>query len=388
VTSNTDEVRRLFAAAGPRPHGDLRARCLPAAAASDRNDDMERLWREEMTMQRKRRYGRGAGLVAASGLIVALVWLFPGSTRVAGAAIFEEILGALDGIAAVHVTMRTDEGPRTVASAPSELWVVRDLGSRFEEDGRAEIYSVVRGQKSWFDRGRGRVEVVTLEDRLMVRELLRRARAEENVHVLAALAAREAGAVRDELVELDDGTVVRRLAGADERGRPLLVEIDPDTWRVLRTEAWTVESDAHPSVRVVTQYDYPDPDGLDPALFDPVPREARDVVRVMATAQARMQAMTDLRDLAMMVMLYARDHDGLLPAGVRDLEPYGEGPLADPLSCAVPGRAERARVISHLHRLPVRRDRDLDPGTVLFECRLPDGTVLCFGDGHVEFRSE
>jgi hypothetical protein len=380
-----DGVRRLFDAAGPRASRDLRGRCLPSAGASD--DTLERLWREEMTMQRTRRYGRGAGLVATVGIVAATVWLFPGTSRVAGAALFDEILRTLDAITAVHVTMHTDGGPGTAASAPSELWVVRDLGSRFEHEGWAEIYSVVAGEKSWFDRGTSRVEVVSLKDRLMVRELLRRAQAEENVQVLAALARKDAGAVRDEIIEIDDGTPVRRLAGTDVRGRSLLVEIDPNSWRVLRTEAWTVASDAHPAVRVVTTYDYPDPDDVDPALFDPVPSEAREVVRVDAMGQARMQAMTDLRSLAAMVMQYARDHQGRLPTGVEQLAPYAERPLADYLSSAVPGRAERARVVSHLDRLPARSDRDLDAGTVLFECAFPDGTVLSFGDGHVEFRA-
>ncbi|MHC4990083.1 MAG: hypothetical protein ACYTGC_03795 [Planctomycetota bacterium] len=223
---------------------------------------------------------------------------------------------------------------------------------------------------------------------MMLPMLLDRASAEENVHALRAVALRDVGAVTDTLVERRSGTV-RRLEGVDSNGRPLVVEIDPRTGRMLLTITWTSGPPERQQLRIMTAYEYPDPATVDPALFDAVPAEATQVVEWGDLEKARYQCMSDLRGLAVLVHMYAARHEDRLPETIDQLTPFSDQPIDELLARELPGVGV-VKVRSRLKELDGTRVSDADDpaSVVLFECRLPDGVVKAFLDGHVEFEAD
>ncbi|MHC5004178.1 MAG: hypothetical protein ACYTJ0_13770 [Planctomycetota bacterium] len=327
-------------------------------------------------MRRRRMIGRGIGLAAAAGLVLAVALGVP-TGRTAAAAMLEAALAALEGVAAVHVTTMIDDGEGTPSLFAGELWAVRDRGTRFEDEHSVAVYDAQAGRRSLLDRATGTVEVTSVQDPMMLRVLLERADATRNVTALHAIALRDEGAVTERRIRRD-GRRLLQLEGLDGRGREIVVVLDPDTQRMVQTMAWTVPTGDAPARRIITSFTYPDPASLDSTLFDTVPAEATRVVEPDEIAQARMQCMVMLRDLATMVVTYADEH-GVLPKSLDDLAPYADRPMERYAACDVPG-GEPAAIVSRLAEL----EAAMSSKDVLFECRFADSLIRAFGDGHVE----
>lgn len=367
------------------PPGDLRVRCLPT---ENTGFFVSKTSLQEKQKMRQRILFRGvSGLAVAAGLALALIWFWPGSPAVsnASAEVLRAALAKFDEIQAVHVVREIDDGPGTATRDRADFWIVRDAGYRTESAGRVEIYNVAEQKHYVHDMAQNTLAVTRYRDPAPLSALLQRCRAESRVEHLHELALHSAQRVLDEEIKHDKLTF-RRLVSNDTQGRPLVVEIDSATQRVLRSEEWTLGVPEQPPVRQVFRFEYPEPAQFDPALFAPPHAPDAKIISGGVLTEARMQSMINLRHLGMMAVTYAQAHEGRLPKTLEELAPYApNGDLAAVTAMKLPGNEGTVRVKYRIAELGIERMEQLDPAAALFEYELPEGTARCFGDTHVEF---
>jgi nucleotide-binding universal stress UspA family protein len=104
--------------------------------------------------------------------VLVVLWVLPGTGRLAAAQALDAALSAFGEVNAVYVLVTVDRGAGSDVQESWEYWTVRDVGSRFElTDQYIEIYDASDRRRSTLDRTTGTVEVMTVEDRMLQREI-------------------------------------------------------------------------------------------------------------------------------------------------------------------------------------------------------------------------
>lgn len=333
---------------------------------------------------RRRLLTGGGGLAAAAVVVLVILYALPASP-VASAAAARAMRAALDELTqvrAVRLELLVDGAEGLVHPGPQVALIDAELGMRLEGDEGVVVYSARRMVQFEYRRADNRVREIRYSDPIDLQEELRRIRPDQNVEMLRAVALQARRPFTDELI--DEGELrVRRIRTTDDAGRPIVVELDPQSQRVLRTEAWTIATEAGPGARIRTRYEYPD--GFDAALFEsPAPADAARETASMTSA-ARTECLVHVRNLCMMVHLYAQEHERQLPRSFEDLRRYAQKPD----ECAVCPNSAGAplTVRHHFAELGERSVNDLTATTALFTVDLEDGRIVGYGDGHAEFHA-
>lgn len=366
------------------PPPELRERCLPPGDL--RSVNVAHLQQHRRKTMRNRILLSGAGgLAAAAAIALVALFLLPNSAGVssASAKMLQDARAAIDAIDAVEVQTLWDGGDGTPDRGGWKGLIVRGLGARFENDGQLEIFNLPAQQHYRHEDGRPSIIRSRLRDDGLIDEMLRRCHLDKNVELLRVRALTRAGGLLEQSLDRD-GVLVRRYSAIDENGRTIIVEIDVAARRLLRCESWTMPANDQPLTRIVELYSYPSPQNIDRRLFEPP--AGVEVVDEPEDVQFRKQCMVNVRNMCMAVMLYASEHDNALPKSVDDLARYAAGgDLATACSCAT-ASGQRVKIRYLGDQLQAATINDLDAKAILFECDLPDGKALGFGDGHAEFR--
>lgn len=367
------------------PPEDLRELCLPGDPPTHQAARLS-LW-ELLTMQRWQFVKHAALPVSICFLCLVVVCLSPlwFQTQSGSAAILEAVISGFDEISAVHIATRVDDGVGTPTKESWEVWSVRGLGHRSDSEGSIRIYNIPKGTLYVLDRASNVVTTSKLEESALTLEFLRRGEAEKNVHALIVQAKSKSQGFGDELVQ-DDGREFRRMKGTDTLGRPIIVDIDPATNRVIRTQSWTHASEHYPSVRSVVTFDYPAAHEIESTHFELVIPEGVAIQQATPDQEALRQCMTNLQDIFYALMQFSEMHDGRLPSeaemAVRQWEGFRESMLFCPLSR--PGVT--FSYIWRLSELDVDSLYDVKWDVVLLECKQhAGGAVQVYAGGHAMF---
>jgi hypothetical protein len=297
----------------------------------------------------------------------------------------QDARAAITTIDAVEVQTICDGGQGTPQRGGWKGCIVRGLGARFENDGQLEVFNLPAQQHYRYAAGRTEIVRSRLRDDGLIDEMLRRCQLDKNVELLRVRALTRGGGLLEQSLDRD-GILVRRYSAIDENGRNITVEIDPAARRMLRCESWTMPMADQPLTRIVEIYSYPSPERIDRGRFELPEIDGVQVVDEPEHVQFRTQCMVNVRNMCMAVMLYASEHDNALPRSVDELARYAAGgDLATACSCAT-ASGQRIRIRYLGDQLQAATINDLDPKAILFECELPDGKALGFGDGHAEFQ--
>lgn len=283
-------------------------------------------------------------------------------------------------IEAIHVRTESDSGPGTTPDESSEYWADRKRGYCMENGDHREIYDQANKRKYVYDNQINSMTEQPANDRMLVLEFLNRGDADYNADVAAIRAARTCPSFKDETIQPN---VLRRLSVTDKSGRIRSADIDPLRNGVLRTEAWTTAMPNFPSKHVVTRFDYPAPDTLDPARFARPQATGIQTIATPSGAQSRTQCAGNLRNLASLIMKYASLHDDKLPATLDDLREV-DGFEPSMLACPVHGRDGATTYTYQAALSGIHEMKDLKMDAVLAECsNHPGYTIRAFGGGHV-----
>lgn len=324
----------------------------------------------------------GVAIAAAAALVILAIWPSGDGIRTASAEALRGALNSLDLLEAVEIASSTDHGPGTDVQPLWKGVAVRDVGFRLEGEGHTQIYNHIQRRQVTIEGDL--VRIAEIRDATSLANLLQHFTADNRLQELRQSTQRDGGELRDELVQID-GRNIRRFSARDSQGRPVELEVDPQTWRVLHCVSWTLPTDDQPALRQRWAFAYPDATTIDRRMFDPPSTENAKVIREPA---GRPQCMVNIRNLAMAVQLYASEHEDRLPLTIRDLLRYlPHEDEAAILRC----EHESGERVTIEYRGPEQLGAKLlteaMPAGILFVADIGPGKLLGFADGHVEYRA-
>ncbi len=375
---------RLSGHDAPPPPGGLRDRCLPAE--DDTRTKPVFSWKELALMHASRRIPHAARIAAVLVMASFLAWGWShwADGRVASAEILQGALATLENAPAVHITTEVYTGPGTMVLDRWEILSVAGLGFRSDHSDHIEVYNEKTKKRYSYYPNESVVRVTEQQETSIGYEFLRRGRQDENVHYMIVQAREGSLSFRDEAVMVD-GRAIRRLSCDDERGYAVIVELDPAVGRVLRTESWThvVEGSAPQPQRVVTRFDYPDLEEIDPSLFR-FEADSETEMSVATPSQASLnQCLTNLRDLVGSLWIYEGKHPEGLPSDLEGVIRGWEGFRESMLHCPLVRPDGTLQYSCTLKALGVNSVVNLPWDSVVFECdRHEDVIVQSYGGSH------
>jgi len=324
------------------------------------------------------------GLAAAAAVVLLALWLSP---RGAGMPPISAALGAardsLDAADAARIRWYTV----SLAGEVSDTVVItsaRNLGYRIEDGGRVEVYDAVAHQHYRYIEATGALEVSAMNDPVIIGQMLKGTRLDENIEALQVLSRENDDGVLREQIEID-GRPAFRVTGCDANGDSIIVEFDAETNRLLRTESSLVDETGAGAGRVVVRYEYPEIGELDTGLFGPPADPATAIAGPARPTFDVRQGMINARNLTMMIVMYQSEHEGLLPSSLDQLERYAPPGGLAPVVYWTPGGASQAVRAVYLFEgqdgIPYEM---LAPTDRLVEFRFDGGIVAGFADGHSE----
>ncbi|MCC6361358.1 MAG: hypothetical protein IT450_21690 [Phycisphaerales bacterium] len=329
---------------------------------------------------------RGVGGIAtAAAIILAFAWFAPHSPKSATNTLdaVQAAFRTLDDVAAVEIETEWHSGDGEPPNDGGTVTVLRGVGYAGRSiGGEIEVYNLVEQRRYRTQSGGQELVTVRMTDQGMIEEMLRRTRVAECAEYFN-ISRREAIVDR---VEIRDGRAIRHIEALDTQRRPVTIELDVETDRLLLVDSRFGTDIPGQTMRQIVRFRYPAPESIDRSIFDPPSTEGK---RVIEEPASKMQCMVNARNLCMAVMVYAQEHDNQLPPNIDALARYAPGgDLATCRTCLFTDGGEAVEMIySTPESLGITTINDLQPEMILFRCRIQGGEVLGFGDGHAEFRA-
>lgn len=366
------------------PPEALRNQCLPVPGETSGT----RLLTRRDTLWLRARGVVPTGLRLAVVLIVGVaavsLWDRPYATPLASAEILQEAISSLGTVTGIHITTEVDSGEETTLLDRWEIWSVLDLGIRDEHFGFVSIYNEKKRKRYEYDKTSAKVTITEHQETGIGREFLRRGRQDENLQYLLVKACDSSPDFTDEDIVID-GQLIRRLSCRDDRGYPIIVDLDPFARRILRTESrlCRVENNETEPRRVITRYEHLESGDVDASFFELDWPAVTEVVVTPPDFAAKRQCLTNLRDLVYVLMLYEEDHANALPGDVEQAIRSSEGFRESSLHCPLVQTNGKLQYWLNPDALKAKSIWDLPPDTVIFECILhEDSAVRSYADGH------